>query len=74
MSAGKPGVSRTAGCDDIRRNHIKTRLTDKEVDIIDAYAARLGVSRSAAIRAVLMQALGEFPSQSEYQLVTPISA
>lgn len=74
MSTGKPGVSRTAGCDDLRKNHIKTRLTDKEVQIIDAYAARLGVSRSAAIRAVLMHALGELPSQSEIQLVTPISA
>lgn len=74
MPAGNPGVPRTAGCEDIRKNHIKTRLTDKEVEIIDAYAARLGVSRSAAIRAVLMNALGEIPQQSEYQIITPISA
>lgn len=70
MPAGSPGVPRTVGCDDVRKNHVKTRLTDKEVEIIDAYAARLGVSRSAAIRAVLMHALGEAPKQSDYQLVT----
>ena len=74
MSSGKAGIPRTAGCDDIRRNHIKTRLTDQEVLQLDAYAARLGVSRSAAIRAILLHALGELPGQSEYQLVTPMSA
>lgn len=70
MSAGNPGIPRTAGCDDIRRQHIKTRLTDKEVLLIDAHAAKLGVSRSAAIRSILMNALGECPRQSEYQLIT----
>lgn len=70
MSAGNPGIPRTAGCDDIRRQHIKTRLTDKEVLLIDAHAAKLGVSRSAAIRSILMNALGEVPRQSEYQLIT----
>lgn len=74
MPAGNPGIPRTAGCDDIRKNHIKTRLTDKEVEVIDAYAARVGVSRSAAIRTILMNALGESPAQHEFQFIAPISA
>lgn len=69
MPIGNPGTPRTAGCDDLRRNHIKTRLTDKEVEMVDAHAARLGVSRSAAIRTLLLQMLDD-ARQSDYALVT----
>lgn len=71
MPIGNPGIPRTAGCDDIRRNHIKTRLTDKEVLMVDAHAARIGVSRSAAIRSLLIQTLSEHEDRrSDYALVT----
>lgn len=71
MPVGNPGIPRTAGCDDVRRNHIKTRLTDEEVLLVDAYAARLGVSRSAAIRSLLVQTLSDRVVQkSDVQLVS----
>lgn len=68
MPSGKAGIPRTAGCDDIRRNHIKTRLTDQEVLQLDAHAARLGVSRSAAIRSILLDAIGGRPEQHLTQM------
>lgn len=76
MSAGNPGIPRTAGCDDLRRHHIKTRLTDKEVCLIDAFAARLGVSRSAAIRTLILDQLepSRKPVSKESAHVHPLSA
>lgn len=72
MPSGNPGTPRTVGCDEIRKNHIKTRLTDGEVEILDTYAARLSLSRSAAIRSILLSSLdiALAGSQSDYGLIT----
>ena len=53
------GTPRTAGCDEVRQFHIKTRLTGKEVEMLDLHAASLGVSRSAAIRSILLNTVSQ---------------
>lgn len=72
MPSGNPGTPRTVGCDELRKNHIKTRLTDDEVEILDTYAARLSLSRSAAIRSILLSSLEIVPrdAKSNYELIT----
>lgn len=64
MTVSDSGIPRTVGCDTVRRNHIKTRLTDEEVTRLDAYAARVGVSRSAAIRTLILSGTSVNPLAS----------
>lgn len=60
MSIGNPGVPRTVGCKELRDQTLKTKLTEREAQAVMAFANEFSVSRSAAIRSLVLSGLQSY--------------